>query len=78
MSNVVQFSGITTQDHTPAQVLENLDTDNMEFVLVLSVNKKGERLTIHSASSEAAETLYWLQRAIHKMNIICDTYEEQE
>lgn len=74
MTNVVRFSGITTQDHEPWQILDAARERALQYVVVLGCESDG-RLYFAASRSDGGEALWLMERARHKLMAIADELE---
>lgn len=72
-AEVVPFPGVTTLDCDPDRVLESA-IGQLECVVIVGVAKDGSEY-FASSVADGADTLWHLQRAIHKLMKIADETE---
>lgn len=70
-ANVEQLDVITSHPIDPTAVIAGAHNADLEVVVVVGLTKEGEEY-FASSHTDAAECIYHLQRAIHKMNKIVD------
>ena len=73
-SNVEILDAVTSLDISPVAVLAGARNANLEFVVIVGMNKDGSEY-FASSVSDAAAGIYYLQRGIHKLNKIVDSGE---
>jgi hypothetical protein len=75
--NVEQWDGVTSNSIDPVAILAGAHNAGLESVVVVGMRKDG---TEYFASSEAdaAESMFYLQRGIYKLNRIVDGDEIEQ
>jgi hypothetical protein len=66
MGDVVQGKFITTEDRSPAQVLESTASADLESVVIVGFDKDGDMFFASSAAN-SAEVIYLLESAKHEL-----------
>jgi hypothetical protein len=74
---VVTLPVITTQEYSPAQVLDAVAAELPSLVVVLYIDKDGY-LEIASSSNRTERVGNLLQRGLYRYNQIIDAYEYDE
>ena len=73
-ANVEQWDGVTSLSISPATILVGTHNADLECVVVVGMTKDGAEY-FASSHSDAAESIFYLQRGIHKLNRIIDGEE---
>lgn len=69
--NVVLFSGPTTLDLPPERLLQKALEADLGAVVIFGTDKYGGEY-FASSLGETAQTMYYLQRGIHRLNQMAD------
>ena len=70
-SNVVRFTGITRLDLPVEQILDRANEAGLTEVVIVGYNADGDEF-FASSKADAAQVMYHMQRAIHRLNCIID------
>lgn len=62
MSNVVDFTGVTSLDLAPERILDQARDADLEVAIVVGVDKDGE-LYFASSAADGGTVLWWFEKA---------------
>ena len=73
---VLRFTGITSQDHQPEQILEMVMEQDLSEVVVIGTTSAGT-FYFASSRSDAGDVLWLLERARHRLMQAVDDFQGQ-
>lgn len=73
-ANVEQWDGVTSNSIDPVSILAGAHNAGLESVVVVGMKKDGSEY-FASSEADAAESMFYLQRGIYKLNKIIDGEE---
>ncbi len=73
-ANIEQWDGVTTLSIDPTTIIASAHNADLECVVVVGMKKDGTEY-FASSHADAAESMFYLQRGIYKLNKIIDGEE---
>jgi hypothetical protein len=70
-ADIVDFTGHSRLDHPPEKILSWAQEADLESVVVVGYTKDGDEY-FASSKADAAQVVWHLQRAIWRLNKVCD------
>jgi hypothetical protein len=74
MGDLLRFNGVSRLDIPPERVLTDALEKDLELAVVIGVDKDGQ-FYFASSASDGGEILWWLNRAVWKLNKVTDELE---
>jgi len=73
-TNVEQWDGVTSNSISPTTILAGAHNADLEIVCIVGMKKDGTEY-FASSHADAAESMFYLQRGIYKLNKVVDGEE---